>query len=186
VSKRRRIILGVLLGVIVLATIGTIVSLKNLEPRLHTWVVSTLSRSLESEIELGEVHLSWVPLRLHGRGLTVRHHGRVDIPPLLVVSSFAVDLRPTDLWQSVIDRSVIDSISVDGLEISIPPKDPETGKRPMPHPGSGRDSASQPEGGTRNSRGLVIRHMTATNTRLAIIPRREGKNRRCGTSSSWT
>ena len=50
-----------------------------------------------------------------------------DIPPLLVVSSFTVDLKPTDLWSSTVER-----VWVDGLEISIPPKDPETGKRPLP------------------------------------------------------
>ncbi len=53
--------------------------------------------------------------------------GARDIPPLLVVSSFTVDLKPTDLWSSTIDR-----VWVDGLEINIPPKDPNTGKRPFP------------------------------------------------------
>jgi hypothetical protein len=170
VRKRTRIIILVLLGVIVLAVAGTILSFKNLEPRLHEWVVSTLSRSLESDIQLGEVHISWVPLRLHGRDLAVRHHGRTDIPPLLVVSSFAVDLRPTDLWDSVLERSVIDHISVDGLEVSIPPKDPNTGKRPIPKP-KGDDDGDDGDG-----KGLVIRHLTATNTRLAVIPRSAGKN----------
>lgn len=162
-SKRARIIIGVLIGVIVAVAIGTIINLKGLEPRLQEFLTDKLSRSLDSEVQLGEVHLSWIPLRLHGRSLTVRHHGRTDIPPLLVVGSFAVDLRPTDLWSSVLDH-----VSVDGLEISIPPKDPDTGKRPMPHASHKKDDD--------DSNGLFIRHLTATNSRLALIPRREGKN----------
>jgi hypothetical protein len=163
-SKRARIIGGVVFAVLVAAVIGLIYSARTLEPRLHEWVRATLSESLESEVELGAVHLNWVPLRLHATGLTVRHHGRTDIPPLLVVSSFTVELRPTDLWSSTVDR-----VWVDGLEVSIPPKDPETGKRPLPRP-----NGDESNGG--GSTGLVIRHLMATNGRLSIIPREEGKN----------
>ena len=164
-SKRFRIVLGVLIAVTVMAGIGTAYGLRTLEPRLHDWVTSNLSNSLESEIELGEVGLSWFPLRLHARNLTVRHHGRTDIPPLLVVSSFTVDLKPTDLWSSTVDR-----VSVDGLEVSIPPKDPETGKRPLPAASGG---ASQADAGAG---GMVIRHLLATNTRFSVVPRDSNKN----------
>jgi hypothetical protein len=164
VSKRARIVVGILIAFIILGAIGISISLKQLDPRLHDWVTSRLGASLESEIELGDVRLNWVPLRLHAKDLIVRHHGRRDIPPLLVVASFTVDLRPTDLWSSTVDN-----VWVDGLEIHIPPKDPNTGKRPFPTTGGGqrRNDESDP---------LVIRHLVATNTRLAIVPREAGKN----------
>jgi hypothetical protein len=164
VSTRVRIIVAVLVTLTVVSAIGVVVSLNNLEPRLHSWVTSTLSESLDSEIELGRVHLGWVPLRLHGENLTVRHHGRTDVPPLLVVSSFSVDLRPTELWSSTVER-----VAVDGMEINIPPKDADTGKRRFPSP-SGHSSGGDGSGG------LVVKRMTATNTRLAVIPREQGKN----------
>lgn len=163
--KRTRIIIGILVAVIAIAGVGIGVSLRELEPRLHGWVTSNLSRSLESEVELGEVHLNWVPLRLHGKNLTLRHHGRTDIPPLLVVSSFTVDLKPSELWSSTVDR-----VWVDGLEVSIPPKDPETGKRPFPGTSGERQKAND------GSEGFVIRHLLATNTRLSVIPRNSNKN----------
>jgi uncharacterized protein involved in outer membrane biogenesis len=162
-TTRTRNITGVLLIALAAAVVALIVSARGLEPRLHEWVRSTLSESLESDVELGRVHLSWVPLRLHATDLTVRHHGRTDIPPLIVVSSFTVDLRPMDLWSSTVDR-----VRVDGLEVNIPPKDPDTGKRPMPDPKGDGDGGS--------SHSVVIRHLTATNTRLAVIPRTSGKN----------
>jgi len=163
-SQRARIILGVLLAVIIAAGAGIVISARQLEPRLRDWVTSTLTESLESEVELGSITLNWVPLRLHAENLTVRHHGRTDVPPLLVVKSFSVDLRPTDLWSSTVEH-----VKVDGLEVNIPPKDLKTGKRPLPDPSDGGDD-------TDDSEGLVVKRLTATNTRMAIIPREQGKN----------
>ena len=163
--KRTRVILGILIAATIIAGIGTAYGLRTLEPRLHDWVTSNLSKSLESEVELGDVNLSWFPLRLHARNLTVRHHGRTDIPPLLVVSSFTVDLKAADLWSSTVDR-----VSVEGLEVSIPPKDPETGKRPFPS--ATRDQQKADNG----SEGFVIRRLIATNTRLSVVPRDARKN----------
>ena len=163
-SKRARII-GVLVVLIIVGALGIAVSASQLEPRLHDWLTAQLSYSLESEIELGEVHLTWIPLRLHARNLTVRHRGRRDIPPLLVVASFTVDLKTTDLWSSTVDR-----VWVDGLEINIPPKDLETGKRPIPRPGDDGQPAQDDSGA------LVVRRLIATNTRLSLIPRNSAKN----------
>ena len=164
-KKRTRIIFGVLIALIVIGGVGLFISAQQLEPRLRDWVISTLSESLESEVELGAIRLNWVPLTLHAENLTVRHHGRTDVPPLLIVKSFSADLKPTDLWSSTVEH-----VTVDGLEVNIPPKDPKTGKRPLPDPdGDGHDAGE-------DSEGLIVKRLTATNTRMAIIPREEGKN----------
>ena len=161
-SRRRKIVFAVLLTLIGAAAIGVVVGLRQLEARLHAWVTDALHQSLQSEISLGEVHLLWYPLRVTARDLTVRHRGRTDIPPLIVVSSFTVDLAPMDLWSSSVEH-----VRVDGMEIHIPPKDDATGKRPIPRP--------QNEG-RADSEHLHVRRLTATNTRLSIIPSTEGKN----------
>src|SRR5688500_20086959 len=88
--KRARVIIRILIAVIIVAGIGIVISLQQLEPRLRDWVTETLSESLQSEVELGAVKLDWVPLRLHAENLTVRHRGRTDVPPLLIVKSFSV------------------------------------------------------------------------------------------------
>ena len=161
--KRAKVILGVLIGAIVAAVIGIVVSVQALEPRMHEWVTSNLSKALDSQIELGAVHVRWMPLQLHAHDLTVRHHGRTDIPPLMVVKSFIVDLKPTDLRSSTINR-----VWVDGLEVNIPPKDPETGKRPLPS-GAG-------DGG--ESSGFVIRELIASNAKMAVVPGNPDKDAR--------
>jgi len=161
--SRRVRISALVLGVVLLTGIGVWVSTRQLEPRLRDWVTSTLSRSLASDVQLGEVHLTWFPLRLTGRDLTIRHHGRTDIPPLLVITSFTVNMHAGELWGSTVDH-----VKVDGMEISIPPKDEATGKRPLPRPAPGSKSDSGAP--------VVIKKFTATNTRLVIVPRTERKN----------
>lgn len=162
---RRRIILGTLLAAIVLAGAGTVVTARQLEPRLRDWVITTLSRSLKSEVELGAVDLTWMPLRFRADNLSVRHRGRTDVPPLLVVKSFTIDLELTDLW----NHSTVEHVTVDGLEINFPPKDPVTGKRPLPDPSAGGSDADE-------ATGVIVQRLTATNARLAIIPREDWKN----------
>lgn len=165
-SKRARVITAILIAVIIVAGVGIVVSVRQLEPRLHDWVTSTLSESLQSEVELGAVKMDWVPLRLHAENLTVRHRGRTDVPPLLIVKSFSVDLRPTDLWRS----STVEHVKVDGLEVNIPPKN-AAGKRPLPNLPDGEDSETNDD-----SEGLVVKRLTATNTRMSIIPREANKD----------
>ena len=165
--KHARLIIGTLIAVIIIAGIGLVISARQLEPRLRDWVTSSLSRSLQSEVELGAVRLDWMPLRLHADNLTVRHRGRTDVPPLLVVKAFSVDLRPTDLWSSTLEHVI-----VDGLEVNIPPKDPATGKRPLPDAPGGDANGDEAPG----SEGLIVKRLTARNTRLAIVPRETGKN----------
>lgn len=165
-SRRLNLAVGVLVALIAVAAVGVLVAIRQLEPRLRAWVTSSLGQSLQSEVTLGEVHLAWFPLRLGARDLTVRHRGRTDIPPLIVVSSFTVDLKPMDLWSSTVEH-----VKVDGMELSIPPKDPSTGKRPIPRPGGqGGGPSPSPEPG------ILVRRLTATNTRLAIVPATAGKN----------
>jgi hypothetical protein len=163
-SRRARITTAILAGLVVTGGVGVAIGLRSLEPRLREWVTSTLGRSLQSEVSLDSIRLSWLPLRLHANGLTVRHHGRTDVPPLLVVSSFSVDLRPTELWSSTVEQVVLE-----GLEINFPPKD-DSGKRPLPSlRENGNDAGSGKDG-------LVVKRLTASNTRLSIIPRQKDKN----------
>ncbi|MGE0865050.1 MAG: AsmA-like C-terminal region-containing protein [Vicinamibacterales bacterium] len=168
-SRRLRIVLAAVVAITAVAGLGVMVAIRQLEPRLHAWVTESLGKTLQSEVALGEVHLAWFPFRLTARDLTVRHRGRTDIPPLIVVSTFTVDLNPRNVWNSTIDH-----VQVDGMEVHIPPKDAETGKRPIPRPGGsgGEDSREDSDDGS----GIVVRRLTATNTRLAVIPRTKGKN----------
>ena len=70
---------------------------REFEPRVRQAIVSRLSTSLESQVELGDIRLSFFPLRFRAESLTVRHHGRVGVPPLLVIQPLVVHLNLLDL-----------------------------------------------------------------------------------------
>lgn len=132
------------------------------EPRLHGYIVNLLSTSLESEVELGSATITWFPPRIRAEQLSVRHHGRTDVPPLIVLKSFVADLSISNLWNRTIDH-----VGVEGLEISIPPR-LGTGPR-LPHPKGNRNGSS-------SGSGVILRRLTAQNARVAVIPRDRKKN----------
>lgn len=134
-----------------------------LEARAHRTVVAKLSTGLESTVELGALRISYFPLRFEAHGLTVRHQGRMDVSPLLAIQSVRVDLNLMDLWNQVVDR-----VAVDGMELNIPPRPEGGGPRiPMKRPRTG--------GGAPD---VIIRQLTATNSRIAIVPREAHKSPR--------
>ena len=151
--------------IVILAGASTVAILgaRRLGPRLHQEIIQALSHSLQSEVDLGRTTITWLPLRVHADGLTVRHHGRTDVPPLLVLKSFTIDFKFSELWTRTADLVVID-----GMEITIPPKQAGTPRLPNPVPPGGDD-----EGGW-----ITIRHLRATNVRLSVIPRNPDKNPR--------
>ena len=130
---------------------------RQFEPRVRQAIVSGLSTFLGGAVELGDIRLSFFPLRVRAESLTVRHHGRVDVPPLLVIPSLVVHLNLLDLWGQVIDH-----VAIDGMELNIPPRPEVSGPRlPMTREHAGGRTPD-----------VVIRHLTTTNTRIAVIPPR--------------
>jgi len=132
-SPRRLLIAAGLAALVIL--VAAAIASRGFEPRVRQAIVSRLSTSLESTVELGDIRLSFFPLRLRAESLTVRHHGRVDVPPLLVIQSLVVHLNLLDLWGQVIDR-----VAIDGMELNVPPR-PEVGGPRLPmtreHAGGG-------------------------------------------------
>lgn len=84
---------------------------------LRKKVVEALAEALDSEVTLQSLTLHGYPgFDAVGEGLVVRHHGRTDVPPLILVQSFTVSAGFRNLWRGRVDRVVLQ-----GLEINIPP-----------------------------------------------------------------
>lgn len=162
-SRLRFVLVAAGLGTLVIVA-AVVIGSRQIEPRLHEAVVSTLASSLEGTVELGAARLTFFPLRFRAEALTVRHHGRMDVPPLLVIQSVVADLTPRNIWSRTIDH-----VAIDGMEVNIPPRQGSGPRVPM----SNRDTAGDSEGGSSS---VVIRRLTATNSRLTVIPRESGKN----------
>ena len=116
----KRPLFGALLGlaglVIVLAAMF-VAAVPLSSDTLRHRMVRTLSEKLDSDVELGDLHLRVFPsLRADGVDLRIRRRGMAAYPPLISIKSFHVDANLVGLWRKHVDR-----VQIDGLDINIPP-----------------------------------------------------------------
>jgi hypothetical protein len=168
---------GVIIGAVVIAAS---VMAKRIEPTVREQAIQYLRRRFDSEVELGglQVHVpSGLPLRLvfrRGRGalvkvegtdLFLRHHGRRDIPPLLSLKHFSFEF---DLGVLLDTPRTINRVTLDGLEIQIPPK----GERPSL---GSQQTGEDTQAGKAASEPVVINQVLFHDARLVILPRDPAK-----------
>jgi hypothetical protein len=118
------LIVILLVTILVVAVVVTGVHLSN--PYLQQNVEEMLSEKFHADVELKDFHVYVFPgVRLQGAGLTLRHEGRTDVPPMISIGEFSADAGILGLigkpWK-------INQIKLKGLVIQIPPKD-ERGKQ---------------------------------------------------------
>ena len=181
-TRRKKWIVG---GVLVLVVglvgviIGASIVAKRVEPSIHKEVIQYLRKRFDSEVELASLQIHVppaLPLRLlfgGGRGslaqvegshLLLRHRGRTDVPPLFTVEHFQFEV---DIGALIDSPKTINQVTLDGLEIQIPPK----GERP--NLGSRSDPSGTPTKET--SSGVVIEEVLVRNAHLTILPRDKTK-----------
>jgi len=136
--------------------------------RVRERFVSALADRLDAEVELQELRVHILPsLRAEGRGLTIRHKGRRDVPPLISVSRFSAESGLIDLLHHHISR-----VDIDGLDVEIPPDrnrdDSDTAAAAR------NDRAGRPAPHEDAARAFVVDQLFSTGARLAIIPRDAG------------
>jgi hypothetical protein len=143
-------------------------------------IVKTLSKELNSDVELGDLHLHVFPrMQAQGTGLVIRNHGRTDVPPLISVKAFTVSADLLGLL-----RKHVSHVQLEGLEIQIPPKDHDdprraiTSERAVATTGSDVNDtkASGPDGGPSLKDGVIVDALDTSDARLVIIPREKDKN----------
>ena len=106
-------------------------------PRLRDRVVDALNARFESQVALGSLDPSVFPKpRAAGTGLTLRHRGRTDVPPLISIDSFETSAGITGLLQTPVR---LDTVRMVGLAIRIPPgglhlQDSDRDEPHVPHP----------------------------------------------------
>ena len=164
--------IAVAAGVIAVLVTSSIVS-RRFTPFIREQAVLYLQERFDSEVELGalQVHMPNVSaLRLwwtHGRGaishvegssLSLRHKGRRDVPPMFVLGHFSFDV---DLGTIFDPPRVIALVTLDGMQIHIPPK----GDRPHISPGHSQGGKS----------GVVIEQVRIANATLVILPKDKKK-----------
>lgn len=129
--------------------------------RLRPATVALLERRFDSKVELDAMSVSFSPqLSVRAEGLTIRHQGRTDVPPLITMQAFTISGGLWDLWSRRVER-----IHVEGLEFVIPPRRLE-GLKPEPDPDDEDDDD------------IYIGELIAEESLLSIMSKREGKGPR--------
>ena len=78
-------------------------------------VIAVLSDRLQGEVELQQLHVRVLPqLRAEGNGLTIRHKGRRDVPPLISIKHFSAEGNVQGLLRRRLAR-----LTIEGLDIEI-------------------------------------------------------------------
>jgi hypothetical protein len=123
--------------------------------------VEVLASRLDAEVELADLRLRVLPwFRAEGHGLSVRHKGRRDVPPLIAIDRFSAEGNVFGLLRKHITR-----VTVEGLKIEIPPdhnRDNAGTDRP---PASTSSIASR-----KGSRAFVVDELRSDEARLVLIP----------------
>lgn len=160
--------------------VATSILVKGIEQSIREQAIRYLRERFDSDVELAQlqVHIpATLPLRLllygrrgtmvpvEGSDLSLRHHGQIDLPPILALKHFSFEV---DLGTLLDTAKTVNRIMLDGLEIQIPPK----GERPRfgPQKFPGETSAAKAA-----SRSVVIGEMITRNARLIILPRNKAK-----------
>jgi hypothetical protein len=153
-------------------------------------MVRTLSEKLDSDVELGDLHLQvWPTMRVDGADLRLRRRAAADdTPPLIAIKSFHVDASLFGLM-----RKHVDHVQLTGLTINIPPKPERTRQKAIEKeleqddrarakatsgatggPAEPTDEHHQTPDEKRNdplkSGGVILDRVDTDNARLVIIP----------------
>jgi hypothetical protein len=148
---------------------------------LRKRIITGLSDRLDSDVQLGDLSIRVFPrLRADGKDLSVRRRGTpADLPPLIAIKSFHVDANLMSLW-----RKHVDHVKLDGLEISIPPKQVRVQQKEAQRAADAADpsksdkSEATPEEKRRDpikAGGVVLDRVDSDDARLIMIPGKPGK-----------
>jgi hypothetical protein len=88
-------------------------------PQIRERVVEALNEHFESQISLASLNATILPQpRATGTGLTLRHKGRTDVPPLITIDSFETSAALAGLVRTPIH---LVTVKITGMAINVPP-----------------------------------------------------------------
>jgi hypothetical protein len=186
-SPRRSVKRWLILGVVVCLAgaaglfLASLYLVSRYQPAIRELAIDYLQQRFDAQAELTDlrVHLpEFSPLqliwnrghgtiaRVEGHGLALRRKDFAGAAPIFVVKSFFFEL---DLGSLISPPIRVPRISVDGMEINIPPK----GQRPSFTAGQAAAPPTQPKSGAAplvDVSDLAIANIDIVNGRLIIIP----------------
>jgi hypothetical protein len=134
-----------------------------IEERIRRSVVQALGERFRSEVDLDAIHIKVFPrLGITGEGLTLRHHGRKDVPPLIHIEKFSFTAAILGHLRPV---KHIPRLRVENMIINIPPRGP---KEDQPPPNPSRDNKSTST--------VVVDQVICNDVDIVILPKKADKD----------
>jgi AsmA-like protein len=172
----RRNILIVLTLLLISAAILLSVATR-LTPHVRDRAVAALNERFQSDVELASLQVSVFPRpEVTGAGLSLRHNGRTDVPPLIKIGTYSAGAGLFGLFTSPLH---LRTVELEQLVITIPPgglREPGNPANSAPRD-AGPPAAASPSRGSQPSR-LVVNRIVSRGARLVIVPRDRGKQPR--------
>src|SRR5471032_1473875 len=164
-----------LVGLIVVIAVMFTAAVPLSSDTLRHRIIETLSERLDSDVELGDLHLRVFPgLRADGADLRIHRRGMGDYPPLIAIKSFHVDANLLGLW-----RKHVDHVQLDGLDINIPPSEARDRQKQKEQaagkPDEGPPSRAEARNDPLHDAGVVIDRVDTNDARLIMIPFEKNK-----------
>jgi hypothetical protein len=124
---------------------------------LRARATAEITTRLKLDTTIDDLRVSLLPWpRVHGTGITLRAPGRPDLPPFVTVERFTMGVGLLSAF-----RRQIDTVTLEGLTINVPPRDARKG---LPDAPSGRSESP-----------VLIRHLVSHDAVLRFIPGKPGK-----------
>ena len=164
--KRQRWLIGSgIAAIVTILAISVVARIPFSSKILSERVTETLAERLDADVELDGLTLQAFPtLHAVGIGLTIRHKGRTDVPPLITIKSFTMHTSLMSAW-----RRHVEHVSLEGLEVHIPPGDDidENNDLEQPVATSGPHLFKGPQ--------VIVDDLLADDAKLVIVPRDRSK-----------
>ncbi|HZC43284.1 MAG TPA: AsmA-like C-terminal region-containing protein [Acidobacteriaceae bacterium] len=161
-SKRRKVAIVILAfgaGLLIAGLIAAQYAIHHAEPMLRARVIQTLSVRFNSQVQLGEFHVSVLHgLNVEGKNLSLRSNLEPSLPPQIQVDQFSFHTPLLDVFRSPMH---IGLVQLNGMQIMIPPKGQRTA---MPKPEKSHGKIS-----------LIIDKIVCDQTTLTIMTNKSNK-----------
>lgn len=166
---------------LVALTVAGYVLANRFEPYVRTQVISYLQDRFDSEAEVSALRVRMprasvlhtlftrgrgLIATVEGDGVVLRHKGRRDLPPIFSMKDFRFDI---DLGTLVDPVKVVHLVTIDGMQINVPPK----GERPgLPN---ANETPRAAEANVADTSDIRLEQVVITNAVLTILPKDQKK-----------
>jgi hypothetical protein len=134
-------------------------------PHVRDRVVDALNERFSSQVALESIDASIIPIpRGAGTGLTLRHNGRTDVPPLISIRTFEATAGLRGLLRTPVQ---LRTVSLEGLDVHVPPGGL--------NPGKTQDDDEPHQAHQERPSPILIDRIESRSARLQIASRRPGR-----------